>query len=345
MFEEPAYQWRDPEWRRAAEGWIHETAARLGNPIVGPIEGIRFLPWSAVLRAPGASGDLFFKACGPSQAHEPALAAMLAAARPDCMIPVLATDLERGWMLMPDGGPTLTPSIPTPEDGPPHWRRVLRAIAGVQKDLIPSTTALLAIGVPDRRPAALPQLLDELLSDPHQLLAGESGAIDPAGLTRLSALKPRIVDLCAELAGIGPPGMYVQDDLHEDHIFTRRDSNGSWHYTFFDFGDAIVAHPFFQLVSQPRFISQRFAADDDPVKLSLYEDYIEHWVAFAPAERLHRARRVANALGGGARALTWTNACGNVLDELSPELRGFYKEGTAFWLRQVVVRVERLENE
>ena len=51
MYDEPAYRWADPIWREAAEAWIHEIVAQGGNAVTGPIDSVRFLPWSAVLRA------------------------------------------------------------------------------------------------------------------------------------------------------------------------------------------------------------------------------------------------------------------------------------------------------
>ncbi len=343
MFDEPAYRWRDPTWRQSAEAWVRQRAAAIGQPITGAITGVRFLPWSAVLRAPTARGDLYFKACGPSQAFEPALAAFLAAARPDCMIPVLAADLPRGRLLMPDGGATLTAAIHDPDDGPAHWRRVLALLAGVQREMMSRTADLLALGLPDRRPLALPGLLAGLLARPDRLLVGHPGALTTDDVARLQAVAARVAELAAELAAAGPPPTYVHDDLHEDHIFAHAEPDGAWRYTFFDYGDACLAHPFMQLVARPRFVPGRFGAGGDEALASLHEDYLYRWGGDAPLPALRRALALALALGGIMRATTWVNACGDQVDTLSPELRGFYAEGTAFWLRQVAERVGRLD--
>lgn len=342
MFSEPAYQWRDPAWRRAAEAWIRRHAARLGQPVRGHIGDVRFLPWSAVLRAPTGRGDLYFKACGASQAFEPALAVYLAAAQPDCMIPVLAADPARGRLLMPDGGALLTDAIREP-DGPNHWRRVLALLAGVQQAMIPHAADLLALGLPDRRPLVLSGLLATLLERPNRLLIGRPGALTTDDVARLQTLTARVADLAAELAAAGPPDTYVHDDLHEDHIFARPEPGGAWHYTFFDYGDACLTHPFMQLVARPRFAPGRFGIEGDKTMDSLHEDYLLRWGSFASLPALRRALSIALALGGIMRAATWINACGDQADDLSPELRGFYAQGVAFWLRQVRARVEGLD--
>jgi aminoglycoside/choline kinase family phosphotransferase len=310
--------------------------------VTGPTRGVRFMPWSAVLRAPTSEGDVYFKACGPSQAHEPALAALLYAARPDCMIPVLAADLERGWLLTADGGATLTEAIRTGDDESGHWSRVLALIAGVQRELTPRTGELLALGVPERRPAALAALFADLVTLPEVFLMGEPGALSGAQLAQLQALAPRVAAWAAELAALGPPDTYFHDDFHEDHVFAHR-RNGGWRYAFFDFGDAGIGHPFLQLVSHPRFSAARFQMRGDPVIERLQENYLGSWRDCGGAAELRRALDLALILGCIARALTWVNACADHLDQLPDFLRDAYRTKLAFWMMQTSLRGEAVD--
>ncbi len=344
MYNEPAYRWADPIWREAAEAWIHEIVAQGGNAVTGPINGIRFLPWSAVLRAPTTDGEVYFKACGPSQRHEPLLASFLAATRPDCMISVLATDTTHGWCLMPDGGPTLAGIIHEPPGELGHWSRVLRLQAAVQRQLASAAGRLLQDGVPDRRPAALTELLEPLLERPDLLLAGHPGAMTRGDIARLQGMLPQLADLALELAAIGPPDTFVHDDFHEDHIFATARPDRTWRYVFFDFGDACISHPFVQLVSQPRFAGNRFGVDVDPIQNRLREVYLAEWLDFAPHVMLDRALALALIIGCVARALTWINACQGHLDVLPPHLLHAYGTRVAFWLRQIGERIGRLDD-
>ena len=316
---------------------------RAGQEVTGDIAGVRFLPWSAVLRAPTAGGDIYFKACGPSQRHEPELAAFLAATRPDCMIPVLASDELRDWYLMPDGGATLTTALHIPRDEFDHWARVLRLQAGVQRDFQPQAERLLALGAPDRRSAVLVGYLTQLLEQPEILLVGYPGGMTTAEVDGLKRISPYLAGLCRELASLGPPDTYVHDDFHEDHIFTARKPDGSWRYIFFDFGDACVSHPFVQLVSQPRFAGNRFGPEADPVQTQLREIYLAEWRDYATPAALDRAASLALVAGCVVRALTWVNACREHLDELSLDLRDAYATRLAFWLRQIGERMARLD--
>ena len=141
----------DAQWLLGVEDWVRYYLTMRNVVTTDAATAVRVMPWSAVYRFPTDHGDFYFKACGPSQAHEPALAAWLAAARPDCMIPVLAADTARGWLLLPDGGATLTPLINEPPGEVGHWSSVLTLPAGAQRDLLPRAAGLLAPGVLARR--------------------------------------------------------------------------------------------------------------------------------------------------------------------------------------------------
>lgn len=332
----------DQAWLDEMTGWVDIALAAHGATRQGLPQEVRVMPWSAVYRFSTCSGDFYFKACGPSQAHEPVLARWLAEARPDCMIPVWATDPARGWYLMPDGGPTLT-SVITGGDEAAHWQRVLALQAAVQRDLMPAAGELLQLGVLDRRPARLPGLFAALLARPERLLVGEPDALTPHEVARLQACLPRLTAVCDELAANGPPDSFVHDDFHEDHIFTAQRTDGWWRYVFFDFGDACIGHPFMQLVSQPRFASPRFGLEVDPVQERLRENYLSHWHDFGPPKELHRCLTLALIAGCVIRALTWVNACGEHLDAIPTPLREAYKSRLAFWMMQIIARMDRLD--
>jgi hypothetical protein len=218
---------------------------------------------------------------------------------------------------------------------------VLAVLAGLQRELMPRVGDLLALGVPDRRPKTLAALFPELTARPETFLVGEPGALTTGRLDQLRSLAPRFAKWAAELAALGPPDTYVHDDLHEDHIFARH-QNGVWRYTFFDFGDACITHPFVQLVSHPRFAAKRFEPRGDPVIELLQEKYLSHWRDFGPAGNLQRALNLALVLGCVVRALTWVNACAGHLDTLAGPLREAYASRLGFWMMQIRERSQLL---
>lgn len=126
--------WLKPDWLAEANSWIDLQLERRGIRVSGPIEQPHLRPCSTVLRVPTSAGDLYFKAAAPVLAHEPALTQALFRSRPDCMPPVLALDVERGWLLSPDLGVMLRSLIQSPQDLW-HWHNVLSLYAELQLEM------------------------------------------------------------------------------------------------------------------------------------------------------------------------------------------------------------------
>lgn len=322
---------------------MQQKTAERGVALTGPPAEVRVLPWSAVYRFPTIAGDVYFKACAPSQRFEPALMCYLAERRPRDVLPVLAADLGRAWLLMPDGGSVLSDVLQEDvADIARHWSAVLVRLADLQSDLSQDLARLLALGVPDRRPDVLPTLYRELLARPERLVQDEPEALTEDDLSNLRALLPHVEAVCAELTASGPPVTLVHDDLHDGHIFAR--PNGDASYIFFDYGDACISHPFVQMVSAQRFwpIHSSIQPDDMTVE-RLYGVYLNQWsVSMSVAER-RRALDLALAVGTIVRALTWINAVGSYLDEIGAELRARYARGVAYWMRALLDRIEGLD--
>ena len=99
--------WTDPQWLAEAYTWIRERLEALGVRPTGDIEQPHVRPWSTVMRVPTSGGDVWFKANIPALAYEAGVVGVLARTRPDLLPELAAVDLERGWMLMGDGGERL----------------------------------------------------------------------------------------------------------------------------------------------------------------------------------------------------------------------------------------------
>jgi Phosphotransferase enzyme family len=137
--------WEDSGWLDDAAAWIDARVERMGE-----LEILRLRPWSALIRVPTAEGDTWFKESAPAFAFEPALTGLLAARRPDCIPEVLAAEGAR--LLTADAGPSAR-AVPEQAD----WEEIVRLYAGLQIELAGSADELLALGVPDSRPATLGQ--------------------------------------------------------------------------------------------------------------------------------------------------------------------------------------------
>jgi Phosphotransferase enzyme family len=255
--------------------WIREHA-----DVTGPIEQPHVRPWGTVLRAPTPDGPVWFKTNIPSMAYEVGVVGLLAEKRPDIVPPLLAVDLERGWMLMADAGERLREVIER-ERSLHRWLDVLPLYAGVQIDMAAHAEELLALGTPDHRLAVLPAKAAEIPELGDEL--------------------PLIEDLCARLAAFGIPDTIQHDDLHDAQIFLR-----DGRPVVFDWGDSCVTHPFLSMsVTLEGVIGWGLDDVQGSEDLTAYRDaYLGAFELYPPPDELNEALDVALRLGWASRALT-----------------------------------------
>jgi Phosphotransferase enzyme family len=279
-------RWTEPHWLATVHAWIEGELARLGQKRVGAIEQPHVYPWSTVLRVPTEDGPVWFKANIDALRHEARLTTLLSARRPDCVPPLLAADLERGWMLMADAGTRLR-QLQAEERDLGRWLEVLPLYAGVQIDLSADADELLALGVPDARLATLPE--------GYERLVDEMGAE-----RRFRDAVPYVAELCEELAAYGLPDTIQHDDLHDGQVFVREGR-----YLLLDWGDACVSHPFCTLsVTLEGVLAWGLDDVENAVDTTPFRDaYLAPWAERYDGD-LAAACRLAMRLGWAARAVS-----------------------------------------
>lgn len=326
-----------PDLRRWAKKCL-QTAGVMG---VGPPELVKHAPWAAVWSFDTPNGRFFAKSCSRTQAHEPALTTALARWRPDCCLPVVAADVENGWLLLPDGGETLAEIRHRDRSqAHAHWPDILALMAGVQQDTAGKSAELLNMGLLDRRPNALPGAFDELLDTLARRPDSAPGALSAAELDRLHTLRPNLVAAVQRLDALGIPATLNHDDLHDKHIFL--DGN---RYQFYDWGDACLSHPFFVLVvPYERETDGRWPPDESDFDNPLFRPYWQAWAGEVSIEAVRAAFPDMLALGALDRALTWERAMGSRVRELPPRYLSIYAEGLPLWLARMAGCLEPEEN-
>jgi hypothetical protein len=283
--------WERPEWRTAALEWVAGELAAHGLRECGP-RLVRLRPWSVLVRlSVEGGGVLWFKANPPASLFEAALTEALSGWVPEHVLKPVAVDAARGWSLLPDGGPRLADVLEAGPDDPRVWEELLRQYAGLQRSLLPYVERIETLGVPGARTAALPGVFDRLVA--------ENGALTAADRAVLHGLRPRLVRWCEELAGLGIADSLDHADVHAGQVLVPAPGR----FTFFDWGDANVSHPFCSFVVPAGHAVERYGPEVLP---RLRDAYLEPWTGDGHTARdLRRALRPAWRLGALGRARAW----------------------------------------
>lgn len=316
--------WAGPAWFDQTRAWI--DAALLARSLRAvAFDAPRIRPWSVVMRVETNAGACFFKAADPASVYEAGLTQALTRYRPDCMPHLLALDATRGWLLLADGGDTLRARLAS-EKSLAHWLRILPEYAELQIAMTGHLDELLAAGVPDRRLALLPAKFEELLADVSDLRLGQPNGLSLDEYRRLLELSPQVAEMAAELASLGLPASIQHDDLHDGNIFVR-----DGRYTFFDWGDACITHPFCTLLVSLRSIAFRFDLPEAAPELARLRDaYLAPWSSFASPADLVAAAGLAQRLGMICRVLSWRAALHGAGEaEVAP-----HAEAVSGWLQE-----------
>jgi hypothetical protein len=289
---------------------VRSALAGEGIEARGPMLEFRDRPWSTIWRIGTSAGDVYFKALIPALTHEVPLTRRLFELFPDVIVPVLAADERRAWMLMYDAGVQLREVI-TVQDARQVWTKLLDDAALVHSRTLDLVPEFLALGVPDRRLARLGEQLDAFMAVAERAERLPGGGLTAGDHTRLKALGPWLLSRAERLAAYGLPESLQHDDLHDYNVLVK-DGKA----VIFDWGDASISHPFFtlrvSLISIERTLGLHL---DDELPRALRDHYLSHWLAFGPLQRLRQAYELSRPLAIIPRVLCWDLAMTNATDE------------------------------
>jgi hypothetical protein len=282
------------------------------------------------MRVPTDGAPVWFKASGPGAAHEGPLLEVFRAHGVEHVLLPIAVHPERPWLMFDDGGTTLRATRPdgTGDHDIAAWERVLAEYAAVQRSVEGDATReeMLAAGVPDGRPSRLPGELARLLDDDviWARVADDERVPADAARRRLRGDLAAVERAAAELEAAGIPASIQHDDLHGGNILS-----GPAGDRFFDWGDAVVAHPFSTLTTTFNSIAHHTGRQlEDPVFQRLRDVYLEAWADDVPTAELARAVALAGTFGCISRSLSWERA----LTGLEPDEMDGNGDAVAGWL-------------
>ena len=292
------------------------------------------------MQVPTDEGIVWFKATGPGTAHEGPLLEVFRRLGVRRVVLPIAIDPARSWLLFDDAGPTLRATRPdgTGDHDLLAWERILGEYAALQRSVEGATAreAMLAAGVPDGRPVRLTGELVRLLEDDvawARVMPDERVAAD-AARRRLRESVDAVEVAVVELEAAGVTASIQHDDLHGGNILVGPDGD-----RFFDWGDAVVAHPFMTLTTTFNSIAHHTGRSlDDPLFDRLTDVYAEAWTDRTSAGDLVPVVALARVLGGICKSLAWERA----LIGLDPDEMNGHGDAVAGWLMEFDERFEAL---
>ncbi|MFJ4097687.1 hypothetical protein ACIPYS_39510 [Kitasatospora sp. NPDC089913] len=183
------------------------------------------------------------------------------------------------------------------------YERMVRSYASMQQGLLADSALLDRMGVPDRRPAALPGLLEELLADTASLHYDGAGALTRGEHERITAFVPRFTNLCARLDALALPAVLVNVDFWRDNIAVT-DSG----FTFFDWAESVMSSPVQSMTMVLRDLVVHDVADRKELHDRLLGAYLDEWTGYASPDELRQAYRIAQPAAVLCRALSWRDS-------------------------------------
>ena len=237
-------EWRSVQFCDGALEWADVAIAREGRRRAGSPSWSRVRPWGMVMAIPLTDGGTVWFKATPDGSAEPVLHQTLDAEIPEYVAPVLAADLHRGWLLLEDAGTSVgddAVAAGTAPSSDPRFVAAMTSYAWIQGQVRHRIEDLVAQGLPDARPHALPGVFDQLVASLGRKArdAGDEGA--SALVARIAAARPMVIDLAASCTSRA--GSVDHNDLHPWNVLVHDGQT-----VFLDWGDAMAAHPYASLL-------------------------------------------------------------------------------------------------
>jgi hypothetical protein len=313
--------WSSTAWREVAVTWLDERLVVAGMERTGEVEQPHLRPWASVLKAPTTRGPVWLKAAGSGTVFEVGLYELLQRVAPDRVLTPIATDVGRGWILLPDGGPSLGDRLPNVDFGK-AMLRVLPQYGQLQRDLAPHVESLLTLGVTDMRAEIMPSRFDEALETVSAYVERRGDEGERTTYRRVGSLRETFASWCDRLAALPASPSLDHNDLHPWNILITG-ADGTDGARFYDWGDSVVAHPFASMLLPLGFVQHRLGVGlYDLNFLRIRDAYLDVFGDLAPHAELVEALELACHVGKAARALTWARAVRALGDDEGGEFAG-----------------------
>ncbi|MEA2202686.1 MAG: hypothetical protein QOI89_3366, partial [Solirubrobacteraceae bacterium] len=155
-----------------------------------------------------------------------------------------------------------------------------------------------------------PERFEQALDVVSAYLARRGTEGERATYAGLVDLRPRVAEWSSRLSSM-PGGLSLDhNDLHAWNVFYAEQA-GRVDVRFYDWGDAVVAHPFASMMIGLGWLTGMWQVDrDDPRLVRARDAYLEPFAVLGPRAELVETMELSCGLGEIARSLVWARALG-----------------------------------
>lgn len=312
--------WMRRGWFKAASDWIIDLADRMAMGNIGQIEQIRTWSRSATLRLKTGHGNLYLKAVPEMFTYEPVITRVLSLRYPNHTPDVRAVHVDKGWMLMRDfGGQALAHAKDLEV-----WKKAVREYAKMQLDISGNTQSLIALGVPDRN-------VDYMASQIERMMHNLPDEMTDEEAVELKRLASTLKGMCYELVEFNIPLTLTHGDFWSGNTIIK--TNGD--ILFFDWSDASISHPFFDIAFFLTEIETEIPHRHD-AREQILNAYLELWTRYEPMANLKRAYALAEVLASVHQALFYFI---HILPGIEANARWEMESMLPYLLRQIIAHI------
>lgn len=274
---------------KTAIAWAEVYLANNQYILQGSFETVRIMPWSSVYRVLTSRGYIYLKLMAPPFVIEAKLLNYLAGQFSVCLPTVITIKEELACFLMVDAGMPLRYFLKDNYQIDLSFE-ALNSYAILQHATINQVDDLLSLGVPDWRLEKLPNLYQELISK-QKFLALDG--LNHSEINKLEQLQLKFSNLCDKLLGYKIPETIEHCDFHDNNILMKEDK-----FIFNDWGDAVISHPFFSLVSWLKSAERNHnITKGSEIYNKLRNTYLNNWLTYGTIDRLLEVYELAEKIG------------------------------------------------
>jgi hypothetical protein len=251
--------------------WATEYLLSDGYTLNHQPEDVQITPWSHVSRFATSQGDIYLKHTPPALSLEVVVINILHNQLHAPVPTVIGSNPELHCFLMLDAGIPLREYLKNASDKKmlhraiPHYTQIQRM---AEKNI----AVFLQLGVPDWRLDKLPFLYEQFIRN-EKFLQAEGITSDE--LHTLKKLQITFTTLCKHLSDYAITETIDHCDFHDNNILIHAHTRD---ITIIDWGETVITHPFFSLVSYLHQAMHRYALNEtDTLFIEIQNACLENW--------------------------------------------------------------------